>query len=301
MGNKQKTLDIKTVCECNRCLGSQTLHPLVSLINLESPEVEGNAVRFEFYAILLIEDCPDGCGCCGRKYYDFSNATMVFLRPDEIFRMSATNTLPDKGWLLAFHPDLLYRTTLKNHIQNYTFFSYRKEEALHLSQRETGTITCCLENIEEELHHPIDAHTSTILSRHIELMLDYCTRFYERQFITREDRNKTVLTKMERFLNEYIASDKLQTGEMPTIACMAQQLNLSSAYFADLLKFETGHTWYEHFQLKVLEEAKRLLLNPQNSTAQVAHRLGFSNVQRFSLLFKRITGVAPKDYRFSQN
>ena len=109
----------------------------------------------------------------------FPNATMVFLRPDEIFRMSATNTLPNKGWLLAFHPDLLYRTTLKNHIQNYTFFSYRKEEALHLSQRETGTITCCLENIEEELHHPIDAHTSTILSRHIELMLDYCTRFYE--------------------------------------------------------------------------------------------------------------------------
>lgn len=301
MVKEQKTLDIKTVCECNRCLGSQTLHPLVSLINLESPEVEGNAVKFEFYAILLIEECPDGCGCCGRKYYDFSNATMVFLRPDEIFRMSATNTLPSKGWLLAFHPDLLYRTTLKNHIQNYTFFSYRKEEALHLSQRETGKITCCLENIEEELHHPIDAHTSTILSRHIELMLDYCTRFYERQFITREERNKAMLAKMEHLLGEYIASGKLQTGEMLTTSSMAQQLGLSSAYFSDLLKFETGLTWNEHLQFKVLDEAKRLLLHPKNSATHVAHLLGFANVQRFSLLFKRMTGMSPNDYRFSRN
>ena len=110
--------------------------------------------------------------------------------------MSEAGVLPDKGWLLAFHPDLIYRTSLKNHIKNYTFFSYNKEEALHLSQRETATVTCCLENIEEELHHSIDTHTATILSRHIELMLDYCTRFYERQFITRENRNKTVLEEL---------------------------------------------------------------------------------------------------------
>ena len=130
-------LDIKTVYECNRCLGCKTLHPQVSLINLESPNLEQEAVKFEFYAILLIEDCPDGCYCCGRKYYDYSNATMVFLTPGEIFRMSENNTLPDKGYLLAFHPDLLFRTSLDNHIKNYTFFAYNKEEALHLSQRET--------------------------------------------------------------------------------------------------------------------------------------------------------------------
>ena len=133
-------LDIKTVYECNRCLGCKTLHPQVSLINLESPNLEQEAVKFEFYAILLIEDCPDGCYCCGRKYYDYSNATMVFLTPGEIFRMSENNTLPDKGYLLAFHPDLLFRTSLDNHIKNYTFFAYNKEEALHLSQRETATM-----------------------------------------------------------------------------------------------------------------------------------------------------------------
>ena len=149
-------LDFKTVYECNCCLGCKTLHPQVSIINLESPNLEQDAVKFEFYAILLIEECPDSCCCCGRKYYDYSNATMVFLTPGEIFRMSENNTLPNKGYLLAFHPDLLFRTSLNNHIKNYTFFSYKKEEALHLSQRETAKITCCLENIEDELHHPID-------------------------------------------------------------------------------------------------------------------------------------------------
>ena len=138
-------LDIKTVYECNRCLGCKTLHPQVSLINLESPNLEQEAVKFEFYAILLIEDCPDGCYCCGRKYYDYSNATMVFLTPGEIFRMSENNTLPNKGYLLAFHPDLLFHTSLDNPIKNYTFFAYHKEEALHLSQRETAKVTCCLE------------------------------------------------------------------------------------------------------------------------------------------------------------
>ena len=160
-------LDLRTVYECNRCLGCKTLHPQVGIINLENPSLEEDAVKFEFYAVLLIEDCPSGCCCCGRKYYDYSNATMVFLTPGEIFRMSKENTLPDKGYLLAFHPDLLFRTSLKNHIKNYTFFHYRKEEALHLSRRETEKVTCCLSNIEDELHHPIDTHSSIILSRQI--------------------------------------------------------------------------------------------------------------------------------------
>ena len=212
-------MDIKTVCECCHCLGSKTLHPQVSLINLEKPELEEDAVKFEFYAILLIEDCPDGCCCCGRKYYDYSVATMVFLTPGEIFRMSKEDTLPPKGWLLAFHPDLLFRTSLKNHIKNYTFFSYHKEEALHLSRRETSTVTCLLEHIEEELHHPIDAHTGTILSRHIELLLDYCTRFYERQFITRENKNKLLLARLDRMFDEYLDSGRLSAGGLPGAVC----------------------------------------------------------------------------------
>lgn len=126
--------------------------------------------------------------------------------------MNKNNTLPDKGWLLAFHPDLLLCTTLKNHIDNYTFFFYRKEEALHLSQREMAKVTCCLENIEDELHHSIDTHSNTILSRHIELLLDYCSRYYERQFITRENKNRMILGKMEGILTN-ISLPKVAGGE----------------------------------------------------------------------------------------
>lgn len=297
----KETLDIKSVCECNRCLGCRTLHPQASIINLEHPDLEQEAVKFEFYAVLLIEECADGCCCCGRKYYDYANATMVFLKPGEVFRMSEAGVLPDKGWLLAFHPDLLYRTSLKNHIKNYTFFSYSKEEALHLSQRETATITCCFENIEEELHHSIDTHTATILSRHIELMLDYCTRFYERQFITRENKNKTVLEELEILLNDYIASGRLIDSILPTSEYCASELGLSVPYFNDLLKFETGKTLDEYFRLKRLEVAKRMLLNTKNTPTIIARQLGYPNVQYFTLLFKRITGVAPSEYHYSQN
>ena len=211
------------------------------------------------------------------------------------------NTLPDKGYLLIFHPDLLFRTTLKKHIKNYTFFHYGKEEALHLSKRETEKITCCLWNIEEELHHPIDAHSSTILSRHIELLLDYCTRYYERQFITREDKNKTILVKMEKLLDGYIDSGQLGNAVLPTPEYCAAHLHLSVPYFNDLLKFETGKTLDEYFQLKRLEAAKKMLLKAGNTPAVVAQLLGYPNVQYFSLLFKKITGIAPNEYRCSQN
>lgn len=298
---KENILDIKTVCECNRCLGSKTLHPQASIINLEKPGVEQDSVKFEFYAILLIEDCTDNCDCCGRRYYDFSNATMVFLTPGEIFRMNKDNTLPDKGLLLAFHPDLLFRTSLNRHINDYTFFFYRKEEALHLSMREKDTVMKYMEDIGEELHHAIDTHTGTLVSRLIELLLDYCTRFYERQFITREEKNKTILCKLEQLIDDHIASGKLAQGLLPTVEHCAERLNLSPAYFLDLLKFETGKTPDEYLQCKRLRAAKRLLQEAGGTPTTVARQLGFHNVHQFSVIFKRVTGMAPGEYRVSQN
>ena len=293
----KKTLDIKSVCECNRRLGCKTLHPQASIINLEHPDLEQEAVKFEFYAVLLIEECPDGCGCCGRKYYDYTNATMVFLKPGEIFRMNEAGVLPDKGWLLAFHPDLLYRTSLKNHIRNYTFFSYNKEEALHLSGRETATITCCLENIEEELHHSIDTHTATILSRHIELMLDYCTRFYERQFITRSNVNRDVLTRFEELLDGYFSDGRARREGLPSVKYCAGELCLSPNYFGDLVKKETGRTAQEYIQLKLLEVAKERSLDPSLTIGEVAYGLGFQYPQHFTRMFKKLTGQTPNEYR----
>lgn len=154
-------------------------------------------------------------------------------------------------------------------------------------------VTCCLSNIEDELHHPIDTHSSIILSRHIELLLDYCTRYYERQFITRENKNKALLENMERLFVEYIASGRLQGGKLPTPGYMAGELDLSVAYFNDLLKFETGKTLEEYLQLKRLDIARHMLLQDGHTPAAVARKLGYPNVQCFSVLFKKITGVAP--------
>ena len=170
-----------------------------------------------------------------------------------------------------------------------------------MSQRETAKITCCLENIEDELHYPIDTHSSTILSRHIELLLDYCTRYYERQFITRENKNKTLLDKMEKLLEHHIASGQLQDGIMPDPKILSEELGLSPAYFEDLLKFETGKTLEEYFQLKRLETAKRMLLQKDCMPTIIAKQLGYPSVQYFSLIFKKITGFSPSEYRYSHN
>lgn len=294
-------LDIKDVCECNRCLGTRTLHPQASLINLENPDFGQDFVKFGFYAVLLIEECMDNCSCCGRRHYDFSNATMVFLTPGEVFRMNAENTLPEKGFLLAFHPDLLFRTTLNNHIGNYTFFFYRKEEALHLSQREKAVVIRCFEAIERELHHAIDSHSSTLISRLIELLLDYCSRYYERQFITREDKNKDILRKFKGLIDEYITSGQMSHGVFPTPEYCAGRLNLSPAYFTDLLKFGTGKTLEEYVQLRRMETARQMLSETDSTPASVARLLGFPDVSRFSRVFRRITGTGPEEYRRLQN
>ena len=293
-------MNIETVHQCNCCLGNKTLHPLVSAIDLSKANVMQRTIKFDFYTILLLE-CEGEDFIYGRKYYDYSNATMVFLKPGEIFRMNEAGVLPDKGWLLAFHPDLLYRTSLKNHIRNYTFFSYNKEEALHLSGRETATITCCLENIEEELHHSIDTHTATILSRHIELMLDYCTRFYERQFITRSNVNHDILARFERLLDDYFAGDRAQREGLPSVKWCAGELCLSPNYFGDLIKKETGKSAQEYIQLKLIATAKERILAPDKTIGQVAYELGFQYPQHFTRLFKKITGLTPNEYRSAEH
>ena len=298
--DEKKILDIKTVYECNRCLGSRTLHPQASLINLENPGVEQDAVKFEFYAILLIEDCPGNCGCCGRRYYDFGYATMVFLTPGEVFRMSRDNTLPGKGLLLAFDPALLLCTTLSSHIGQYSFFRYCKEEALHLSQRETACVRRYFDDIGEELHHPIDMHSRTLLSRLIELLLDYCMRFYERQFATRSVVNKDILVRFEDLLNGYFSSDRSRELGLPTVRYFADKICLSPNYFGDLIKKETGRTPQEYIQAKIIDLSKELILEPGKTVSQVAYDLGFQYSQHFNRVFKKNVGCTPNEYRKRQ-
>ena len=293
-------MNIETVHQCNCCLGNKTLHPLVSAIDLSKATVMQRTIKFDFYTILLLEcECEDFI--YGRKYYDYSNATMIFLTPGQSININEGKAFPRKGWLLAFHPDLLCSTSLGRNIKNYSFFSYHLNEALHLSLREKDKAIECMYNIEKELQHAIDCHSKTLISRYIELLLDYCSRFYDRQFITRNEVNKAILNKMDIALDDYIQSGQLKNGVLPSTKYCADILHLSPRYFSDLLKFETGKNLDEYFQLKRLKVAKEMLLGKGDTVSSVAEKLGYPSVQYFSNLFRKLVGVSPCEYRLSQN
>lgn len=297
---KKNTLKIDTVHQCNSCLGHKTLHPLVSVIDLSKAGSTDYSIKFNFYTILIIEnECDEFI--YGRKHYDYSNATLIFLSPGQSIQLNKNNPLPKKGRLLAFHPHLICGTTLDMHIDNYTFFFYQTDEALHLSLREKAKIIECLNNIEQELQHAIDRHSKILISRHIELLLDYCTRFYERQFITRCEANKKILSKMELLLDEYIQSGKLENKILPSAEYCSDILCLSPCYFNDLLKFETGKTIDMYFQIKQIEAAKSILSHNDINVSRIARQLGFPSVQYFRKLFQEITGTYPDEYRVSRN
>lgn len=297
---KEDVLNIETVHQCNCCLGYKTLHPLVSVIDLSKANLNQRTIKFDFYTILLIEGEAEEF-LYGRKYYDYSNASIVFLTPGESIQIDECKLLPTKGWLLAFHPDLLCRTSLGETIKNYSFFSYKLDEALHLSQREKTKAIECFCSIEEELRHAIDCHSKTLISRYIELLLDYCCRFYERQFITRCEANNVIIQQVDALLDEYIQSGKLESCILPSAAYCADLLHLSPYYFSDVLKFETGKSIYEYFQQKRLEVSKKMLSEQENTVSMVAEKLGYSSTQYFSHLFKKLTGVSPSEYRLIQN
>lgn len=293
-------MKIETVHQCNCCLGSKTLHPLVSVIDLSEAMVMQSTLKFDFYTILLLESQSEHF-IYGRQSDDYSNGTMLFLTPGQSIDMEEDSVLPQKGWILAFHPELIDGTSLGQNIKSYSFFSYRPNEALQLSIREKRKVLECLGNIRQELQQAIDWHSKTLISRYIELLLDYCCRFYERQFITRCEANKTVVRQTNVLLDDYIQSGKLKNGVLPSNEYCADILQLSPHYFRDLLKFETGKSIYEYAQEKRLEVSKKMLLEANTSVNRVADQLGYPNVQYFSRLFKKITGIAPNEYvRFIQ-
>ena len=291
---------IENVFEYNDLLGVETLHPLVSVIDLSKAHPMKHVRHiFGFYAIFLKEvKCGDLL--YGRQRYDYQEGTLVCLAPGQVIGIEDNGEVyQPKGWALVFHPDLIRGTSLGRNIREYSFFSYEVNEALHLSEREREMVVGCFLKIRQELEHAIDRHSKRLIAINIEMLLDYCLRFYERQFITRENKNKTVLEELETLLDDYIASGRLQGALLPTSEYCATGLGLSVPYFNDLLKFETGKTLDEYFQLRRLETAKRMLLKAENTPAVVAQRLGYTSVQYFSLLFKKITGIAPNEYRYS--
>ncbi len=288
----------ETISEYNLFNNNETLHPLVSVVDLSkaSPR-QGSRMYFGFYTIFLKEvKCGDMV--YGRHTYDYQEGTLVFLAPGQVAGMNSNGeTYQPKGYALVFHPDLIHGTSLGRHIQDYSFFAYQFNEALHLSERERKIVLDCFLKIEYELQQNIDKHSKRLIVSNIELFLDYCMRFYDRQFITRDKVHKDILEKFETLLNDYYKSDKSQTTGLPSVAYCAGEMNLSANYFGDMIKKETGKTAQEYIQSKVIDVAKEKIFDKSKSVNQIAYELGFKYPQHFSRLFKQRVGKTPNEYR----
>jgi len=287
------------VYQYNELMGIQPLPPLVSVIDMSKcPRMRHSRRLYGFYCIFL-KDVKCGDLRYGRNYYDYQEGTLVFTAPGQVVGVEDNGEVfQPKGWALLFHPDLLRGTQLGRNIRNYTFFSYEVREALHLSEQERRTILDCLHNIRHELQHAIDRHSRTLVVNNIEMFLNYCVRFYDRQFITRSDvAGKDILARFERTLDDYFLSDKPQTEGLPTVQYCAQELHLSANYFGDLVKRLTGKTAQEHIRLRLIDAAKERIADPARSIAEVAYELGFKYPAHFTRLFKNMVGCTPNRYR----
>ena len=288
---------INTVQDFNEYQGMETLHPLVSVVHVENTEhIKESVMHYGVYAIYLKEN--KGCKLSyGRTPYDFDEMTVTSFAPGQVVKVEPNPDVPfAKFTALVFHPDLLNRTALGRQISRYEFFGYSSTEALHLSAKEVEVFRGVLAMIEQELHRAIDKHTRELIVSNIELLLNYCLRFYDRQFITREEINHTLVKKFIELLDDYITSKALRDG-LPTVAYFADKCCLSSGYFGNLVRVETGRTAKDIIADHVLAYAKQLLNDETLTITMISNRLGFEYPQHFVRFFKSHTGKTPSAYR----
>jgi AraC family transcriptional regulator, transcriptional activator of pobA len=288
----------ETINDYNVFNNNETLHPQVSVVDLsKAAPRQGSKMYFGFYTIFL-KDVKCGDMVYGRHTYDYQEGTLVFLAPGQVAGMNSNGeTYQPKGYALVFNPDLLHGTSLWRHIQDYSFFGYQSNEALHLSERERKLVLDCFSKIQYELEQAIDKHSKRLIVSNIEMLLNYCIRFYDRQFITRDNAHKGILERFETLLNDFYQSEKPQTTGFPSVAYCAGELHLSPNYFGDLIKKETGKTAQEYIQAKVIDVAKEKIFDQSKSVGQIAYELGFKYPQHFTRLFKQQVGQSPSEYR----
>lgn len=288
---------IDTVQQFNELYGFETVHPLVSVVRHDKPrEVEECIVRYGVYALFLKEN--KGCQLSyGRTKYDFDEMTVTSFAPGQSICVRPVPNMPRPKWTaLVFHPDLLARTSLGREMGKYEFFSYSSNEALHLSVGEIAIFRGVLDMIGQELHRAIDKHSRDLIVSNIELLLNYCLRFYDRQFVTREEINHDVVRRFEAMLNDYIATEASRNG-LPTVAYFAEKCCLSNGYFGNLVRVETGKTAKDFIADHILAAAKQLLNDTSLTVNQVGQRLGFEYPQHFVRFFKAKEGKTPTQYR----
>ena len=288
---------INTVQDFNDYQGMETLHPLVSVVHVENTEhIKECVMHYGLYAIYLKEN--KGCKLSyGRTPYDFEEMTVTSFAPGQVVNVEPNPDVPfAKFTALVFHPDLLNRTALGRQISRYEFFGYSSTEALHLSAQEVEVFRGVLTMIEQELHRAIDKHTRELIVSNIELLLNYCLRFYDRQFITREEINHSVVKKFIELLDDYISTKALHDG-LPTVAYFADKCCLSNGYFGNLVRVETGSTAKDIISEHLLAHAKQLLNDEALTVTMISQHLGFEYPQHFVRFFKLHTGKTPSAYR----
>ena len=296
----KKIYRIDTVNDYCKLNGVETLHPLVSIIDFSKTASFYSDHSHFYYGVygVFLKDVNCGELRYGRNKYDYQDGSLVFVSPGQMLELIKNNTSnARKGWALLFHPDLISGTNLGRQIDDYSFFSYDINEALHISERERKMILELFEKILFELSQPIDKHSRKLIVNNIQLFLDYCMRFYDRQFITREHVNKGVLERFETELNAYFRTDKPQTAGLPSVAYFADALHLSANYFGDLIKKETGKTAQEYIQLKVMNIARDRVLDITKPVSEIAYELGFKYPQHLTRMFKKNVGVSPSEFR----
>lgn len=293
-------LDIASISELHDYVGAQKpKHPLISLIDnsrfyAQCPR-DLTAFRFGFYTI----SCKRIHGVLkyGKGHYDFSEGSLMFTAPWQVITGSIDEKGVEEGWALFIHPDLLHASDLGKKIHQYSFFGYDVNEALHISEDEKQTIRDCVDKIEKEYSQNIDKHTQQLIIGNIELLLNYCDRFYDRQFFTRSKVSSDVVQQFDRLLNAYFAKDTLIETGLPGVKYFASELNLSPNYLSDLLNRYTGKTTQEHIHLRLIDKAKSLLWGTEHSISEIAYELGFEHPSHFTKIFKTKTGQSPSAFR----
>ncbi|PKA99123.1 helix-turn-helix protein [Flavobacteriaceae bacterium MAR_2009_75] len=294
---------INSITELHRILGlPKPTNPLITLIDhsqeREQTDLGNQKMVLNFYNV-TIKKSFQGQLKYGKGHYDFDEGTMSFLSPNQVLAIDEKGERNSDGWSLLFHPELIANYGLSKIIKKYGFFSYGVNEALHLSDKEEQIIENLVQNIQNEYNSTIDLYSQDVIVSNLELLLNYCNRFYNRQFITRKMASNDLLANFESKLSEYF--DERKESKLPTVKSIAEEMNVSANYLSDMLRTITGQNTQQHIHSKLIEKAKEYLTTTSKSIGEIAFQLGFEHSQSFNRLFKSKTDLSPLEYRNSFN
>jgi len=300
-----KPYKIKSISEFHQLRGlPKPEHPLVSVVNIQDitkVNIHINHFILDFYCISLKR--IEGVNYkYGQQDYDFDNGAMFFMAPNQVMGFTlGQNPVSPSGWMLLIHPDFLWNTSLVNTVEKYEFFDYSVNEALFLSEKEEAVVANIIDNIEQEYHSNIDKFSKQIIISQIESLLNYCERFYHRQFITREKANDQILDRLDKIVTIRFNDGNLIHDGLPSVQSVCEELNISVSYLSRVLKLLTGQSTQQFIHEKLITKAKEKLSTTDQSISEIAYGLGFEHPQSFSKLFKTKTKLSPMEFRQSFN